>query len=52
MTELFADDYPKMYRRCGMDPWLDIARAVGLVGIATVLLVVWFRLRGGDDPPG
>lgn len=49
MSELFAADYPTRSRGCGMDPWLDVARAIGLVGLATILVVVWFRYFGGDD---
>lgn len=53
MTELFADDYPaQTYRRCGMSPWLDIARAAGLLILALALVVVFFRYWGGGDPHG
>ena len=52
MSELFAVDYPTRLRGCGMDPWIDFARGVGLVSFAAILLVVYFRLRKGDDPPG
>ena len=52
MSELFADDYPTRTEGCGMEPWIDVARAIGLVGIAVVLVVVWFRYWGKGDPHG
>ena len=38
-----------------MHVWIDIAVAVGAVTFCGLLVVVFFRLRGGDgpgDPPG